>query len=226
MYKSTIRRRAARRGLLLGASAIAIIAAGDLGFAQDQSVPPAPAPTTPAAPTTPPANSPATPSAPAAPPSRHRRHQQFREITVTAPKPPLPPPRELPHDLPQRPRREARRHTPTQPTAQQTAATAARPIQPAEFKHSTSGGRPSIRPPAPRPNQDPAGHREPAAGQQRQHQRPRFAVSRRLSGLHLVRRFSCPQRARQRAIPHQRDSASRRRFRLLADSSKPASSRA
>jgi outer membrane receptor protein involved in Fe transport len=122
MYRATIRRRAARRGSLLGASAIAIIAAGDLGFAQDQSTPPATAP----APTVPPAGSPATPPAPAAPSAETPGATTIPEITVTAPKPAAAPAaRSAARPAAALAGRPAAT-TPTQPSAQQAAATAAR----------------------------------------------------------------------------------------------------
>jgi outer membrane receptor protein involved in Fe transport len=103
--------------LLLGASAIAIMAAGDFGFAQDQSRPPAPAP----APTTPPPSSPATPAAPSV---ETQPGTTIPQITVTAPKPAAAPAaRTAARPAAAQPTRPAA--APTQPTAQQAAATAA-----------------------------------------------------------------------------------------------------
>ncbi len=115
----TISNRSARRGLLLGASALAIVAANDLGFAQDQSVPPAPAPA--------PGTSPPAPGGqPAAPPTQTPGATSIPQITVTAPKPAAAPAaRTAARPAAAAPAGRPAPAAPTQPTAQQTAATAA-----------------------------------------------------------------------------------------------------
>jgi outer membrane receptor protein involved in Fe transport len=108
-------RTSVRSRLLLGASAMAILATTVATFAQDQSVPPASPPAPPAGPAVPPPPPPATP--PAATPSAPTPPgaTQIPQITVTAPK--------------QAPRRTA---TPAAPARQPTTAAPTQTTQQAQ----------------------------------------------------------------------------------------------
>ena len=117
--------RSARKSVLFGASAIAIVSSSQLGFTQDQSVPPAtsPAPGGPPSsgtPPTPPSGQQATPPAQTGPATT------IPQITVTAPKPAAAPAaRTAARPAAAAPAGRPAPAAPTQPTAQQTAATAA-----------------------------------------------------------------------------------------------------
>ena len=114
-----------------------------------------------------------------------------------------------------------RRETPAAPpqTEAQVVAGQEREIRRGPPQHPGAGRRQLI------PGQ-PSGDRGAAAGHQHAARQGAVAGAGRVAGFGRQRRTACAQRARQRAIPHQRHHAARRRRRASDRSSTPASSAA
>ena len=201
-----------RAGLRLSGSAIAVIAAWNASIAQE------PPRTTVARAGDAPRRAPAAPETTA--PQTTGPQTNIPQITVTAPKET---PTDSAHGAPRRPPRRAA----TPGACRRTAAAPARrrplnnkrpPPAPSRSRSRRSNQN-ARKHPAEDRNRRNAGH-EPGDQQRAGRSQPvgqRHSgdpVSRRLSGFDIDRRLSRAQRARQRAVSHQRHHPARRRFRV------------